>query len=892
VIVFAGPGTGKTYRIETELLRLLLEEQVPPEQILVTTFTNKAADELRVRIRARLQGAGRTDADQLMQPLRISTIHAFCYALIGEFHHHILFLKGTFAPMSEAQRLLFLFRHGPGELRLKDLYPEWKGTRRTAGGWCPADLFHFYADVGAIYDFLSEEVMSGADERLRIRYLEIIHQEGVSKVEERIIATYPNYWRLVQAEGYLDYSMVLAYAEALLDDPQVRRRVQARYRHLLVDEYQDTNPIQDRIFRAIAGADGRMFAVGDDDQSIYAFRGADVRNAVDFVRRWPGARVESLDVNRRSTRAIVEATQALIRHNRTRQPKDLRTDNPVGDPPWCVSAPKADLPQVLAGLLARLKGQGTIERWSDVGLLFRGMTDRVVDYHAALTGAGVPATVVGDRHFLRRPVISGLMGVLEMVEGPAEQITSRKRKHRDFFGALGWSDRDRMLEAVRGWHSRLHGGEYGTLLDLYYGILNDTQAIRVSGIMPDLGWFSSFLAETEPQIRSPELIKRLHWFLQYAGAAADALDGPPARPEEAVQVMTMHKSKGLEFPVVVVPDVFEEFIPADFPEDVRTRLRRLLAGTEPWLDVLEEERRVLYVAMTRAERLVVLLTASDAAPSRFLKEFSPRMVPAEALGATAAAAPWRRHARREEPLHATHSQIYNYQFCPLRYLLENCYGFAGQAIAPLRAGQSLHRALEIFHRLMRDGAAIPADRLQGIFDCAWVQPRETRKAAQEREKLFAVFRTYADRHAAERDTVRVLDVERPFFVTERAGILTGKMDLLRERSGALEIVEFKFHRNPMLPDYPRRQLDHYSLACAADLPTLVVHYLEEDRQEIFPRRPPEAVRSELAETFCQMRDGRFAARPHPRQCRLCPVRFACAERAAAVGVSPDSSAGC
>jgi DNA helicase-2/ATP-dependent DNA helicase PcrA len=880
-IVFAGPGTGKTYRLESELERLLVEERVPPEQILVMTFTNKAADELRVRIRDRLTAAVGAMADEMLQRLRISTIHAFCYALIGEFHHHLLFLKGTFSPMAETQRILFLFRHGPRPLGLQPIYADWKKERRAAGDrWAPVDLFHFYSSAGEIFDFLSEDVMSGAEEGLRLRYLEIISGDGARTVDERIIATYPRYWRLVQAEGYLDHAMVLAYAEALLDDPQVRRRVQQRYRHLLVDEYQDTNPIQDRIFRAIAGESGRLFAVGDDDQSIYAFRGADVHNAVDFLDRWPGAKRETLEENRRSTRAIVEATQALIRHNTTRQEKRLYTKNPEGEKPWRIEAPADELPERLAALLGRLREEGTIERWTEVALLFRGMTRRVGEYREALVGNGIPAVVVGDRRFLRRPVVSGLMGVLEMIGGPEEKITTRKRKHRPFFEALGVCDREEMLASVRAWRRRFHEDGYDTLLDLYYGILNDSRAIQVPDLLPDLGRFSAFLAEAESQIRSPDLAKRLGWFLQYAGAASDAFDGPDAPPVDAVQVMTLHRSKGLEFPVVVIADLLEGAIPASFPEDARTRLRRELAGIRPSLDPIEEERRVLYVGMTRAERLVLLLTAPER-PSRYLAE-----IPAIAVDP---AGPIRRcphpesaygpRGRREVPLHATHGQVYNYQFCPKRYLLEDRHGFAGRAIAPLRAGQSLHRALEIYHRLVRDGAVITEDRLDRIFQRSWVQPNDTQKAEREAKQLRGVFRTYARWFDEDRDGMKVVDVERPFYVAEPAGVLTGKIDLLRERDGGVEIVEFKFHENPMLPDYPRRQLDHYSLAFAADRPSLIVHYLQENRSERLEGRAPAEIRTELSDTFARIRRGEFSPSPAARRCRLCPVRFACSDRA-------------
>ncbi len=876
VMVFAGPGTGKTWRLEHELERLLVEERVDPAQVLVTTFTNKAADELRVRICDRFEAEKAfADLDPVLRALTISTIHSFCFRLIGEFHHHALFLKGAFSPMDDTQRMLFLFRYGIGPLQLKTIYPDWKTEQLALGGWHPLDLFHFYAYVGQLYDFLSEDVMRDGEVGLRHRYLQILQSEGGS-VDECIIRTYPRYWKLVQEDGYLDNSMVLAYTEALLADAQVRRRVQARYRHLLVDEYQDTSPIQDRIFHAVTGRTGRLFAVGDDDQSIYAFRGADVRNATEFPKRWPGSRAEKLEQNRRSTVGLVAAGRALIEHNRTREPKALFTENPEGVPPWIVEAGADALPTAVAAALLRLRECSAIGRWDEVALLFRAITERTRNYMDAMAAQGIPSVLTGDRRFLRRPLVHGLMKVLKLIAGDEAKITNRVRAHRPFFDALGWSDRGAMLDEIREWHRKAHAGEYETLLGLFYAILNDTDAVRAEEHLADLGHLSGFIAAAEAQLTSPDLIKRLGYFLRYAEAAEGSFTGPAGPPQDAVQVMTIHKAKGLEFPVVVVADVVEGSIPADFPENVRTRLRRLLAGIEPHLVSMEEERRVLYVAMTRAERYVLLAT-EPGKRSPFLGEFPAAPFPGKLPAPVPAAAA--HPARHVPPLHLSHGDVYNYHLCPRRYLLQDRYGFAGQVIAPLRAGQSLHRALEIYHRLRRDGEHVSADRRERIFERSWIRPRSSRDAKAEHDRLFGVFTRYVDGfERGDSGRIRVVATEQPFYVTEGRGVLTGKIDLVRERDDALEIVEFKFNRNPMMQDYPRLQLDHYSLAYPDEQPRLVVHYLKEDREDVMPTPQPEPVRQELDGIFRRIDHEHFDATPDRRKCRLCPVRPACAER--------------
>jgi ATP-dependent exoDNAse (exonuclease V) beta subunit len=159
-----------------------------------------------------------------------------------------------------------------------------------------------------------------------------------------------------------------------------------------------------------------------------------------------------------------------------------------------------------------------------------------------------------------------------------------------------------VLDAIRRWHGAFREAKYATLLDLFYVILNETDAIAAADMLPDLGHFSRFLAEAETQIRNRELEKRLGWFLSYANAASGAFDGPTPLPQEAVQIMTIHKSKGLEFPVVVIADTVEGTIPAEFPEDVRTQLRRHLAGVEPWLDTVEEASTLACCMSSRRSR--------------------------------------------------------------------------------------------------------------------------------------------------------------------------------------------------------------------------------------------------------------------------------------------------
>ncbi len=659
---------------------------------------------------------GANQAEMSLQELTICTIHQFCYQLVSQFHHQLLFLRGIFRPLGETQRLLLLFRSGY-EFGLKPVYAAWKENLDYNN-----DLFHFYQDVGNVFDFVSEDVIGGGDPRLVDGYLKRIYAgaEGVAKfdVEDQIIRAYPRYWAALIEEGFLDNSMVLAYVCALLDDPHVLTTVRERYTHVFVDEYQDTNPIQDSIFRKIAGESGNLVVVGDEDQAIYGFRGADVRNFSGFKNRYPDADEQFLSESRRSTPEIVAAAKDLIRRNTKAryQDKPLTSLLEPGAVPWRVDAEdEDDLPDATLSLVKHLRESGFVGSWRDIAILFRTRGKSYRKHVDTLEDDDIPVHVGATRGFLARPVVNAFVGILEMIAGDADAITTRKRKHRPLFESVGLADRDQALELVRGWHRRFRDKNQGyqSLIDLFYSILRDSGARECSDVLEDMGRLSAVIAEAEQEIRNRDLGKRLSWLLSYLAAAKGEIEGPLGEKPDAdgVQVMTMHASKGLQFPVVIIPEAIEERLPFLFPENPRDALRRRLGGSGPAGDPLEEERRVLYVAMTRAEHLIAFVTVPGQ-ESPFLSEFKTETVDVR-RSRSAMVAPFRpRRASHTPPLRLTHSQLSTYEYCPQRFRLEHRLGFAGRAGKSVQAGQTLHKALEIFHRLLADGSRLTGGRIR------------------------------------------------------------------------------------------------------------------------------------------------------------------------------------
>ncbi|MGQ9576305.1 MAG: ATP-dependent helicase [Thermoguttaceae bacterium] len=315
LLIVAGPGAGKTEVIVRRTARLVLEAGVQPRNILVTTFTNKAADELYDRLWPSLGKA--------VYDLHISTIHSFCQMLLGEYPDAHPWGR-RFEVLDDRRQFLLVYAR-LGELGL-NRFPK-------------ARLGDFLADVIATFNLCTEEMVEPA------RFRQAAEQRGAEllglkkaspeAVEEylAVAEAYARYLELLRGEALLDFGMLQRVAYEMLQKEAIRAQVADRFRYILVDEYQDTNRLQVLLLKQIATPRFNICAVGDDDQSIYRFRGATVSSFLNFEEDFPGARTVFLDTNFRATPELVEAASALIAHNAPyRKAKNLRAQRPPRSP--------------------------------------------------------------------------------------------------------------------------------------------------------------------------------------------------------------------------------------------------------------------------------------------------------------------------------------------------------------------------------------------------------------------------------------------------------------------------------------------------------------------------------------------------------------------------------
>jgi len=612
LLILAGAGSGKTRVLTHRFAHLVHAANVRPEQICAVTFTNKAAGEMRERV-DRLLGT---------QSARwLGTFHSLCARLLRR-HADCLGLPRDFAIYDDADQRT-LIRRVAAELNLSEqLFP-------------PARLLH--AIDRAKNDDLRPDELA---------------RQAVDTYNERIALAYRRYQELLAANAALDFSdLLLRTLDLLRHHPDVLDRYHRTFRYLLVDEYQDTNVAQLRMLRAIAGEHRNLCVVGDDDQSIYRWRGADLRNILEFERDFPGAKVIRLEQNYRSSQTILDAAGGVIAHNRGRKGKRLWTENGRGTPVVLFTArDEHGEARFVRDEIERARDSGTV--LGDIAVFYRtNAQSRALEDE--LARARVPYTIVGGMKFYERKEVKDLIAYLRVIANPLDGLSLARIINTPPRG-IGGTTLETLNEAVRASQRSL----FDVVLDPAGAPLSAASAHRVAGfaetlrrlcaaerdsvtgllrtVIEESGYLDRLLASATPEsesradnvrelltvteefdARAPE--SGLGAFLEQMALVTD-LDGFSASPDR-VTLMTLHTSKGLEFPLVFVIGVEEGLFPHERSADSA--------------EGIEEERRLCYVGMTRARRQLYLVHAArrhlfgrvqENLPSRFLAEIPAHLL--------------------------------------------------------------------------------------------------------------------------------------------------------------------------------------------------------------------------------------------------------------------------
>ncbi len=606
LLVVAGAGSGKT-RVLTHRIAFLVEEQgLSPFEVLAITFTNKAADEMKQRVAALI--------GPVAAKMWVSTFHAACVRILRRDAPRLGY-PSSFSIYDQADAV----RLTSYVIRDLDLDPK-RFAPRTVHGTISAQ----------------KNDLVGVDG----------YSDAAASIYERKIADiYREYQDRLRRAGAMDFDDLLTMTvELFRREPEVLRTYQQRFRHVLVDEYQDTNAAQNELVLRLASEHRNVCVVGDADQSIYLFRGANLRNLEEFEDAFPDLTTVVLDQNYRSTQTILDAANAVITNNVGRKPKDLWTDAGPGERIVRYQAEdEGDEAAWVAGEIAALHDRGDV-RWSDVAVFYRtNAQSRVVEER--LVRLGVPYKVIGGTRFYDRREIKDALAFVRAAANPSDEVSLKrvvnvpKRGVGDTSVARldAWAAAHgrSFADALRHADGAGVSGRAATGVARFVEVLDAATAAVAEGpgrvlevALERSGYLDDLRAE-----RSIEAEGRMENLAELVGTAGDFTDvaefleqvslvaDVDAIDDDASQVllMTLHSAKGLEFPHVFVVGVEEGVFP---------HIRTL---TDP--DQLEEERRLCYVGITRArERLHVshawtrtLFGATQYnPPSRFLDE-----IPAE-----------------------------------------------------------------------------------------------------------------------------------------------------------------------------------------------------------------------------------------------------------------------
>ena len=602
LLIFAGAGSGKT-RVLTARIAHLLESGVNPRNILAITFTNKAAREMRERVK---------QITSLGEYVWVSTFHSACTRMLR-------FEKEAFS----------IYDTADSERLLKDCISELNLSETHYG----AKYVHAVISAQKNELISPEEYETYAAGNFR---------------ESNIADCYSLYQKKLRQANALDFDdIIMKLVEIFKADEELLKKWQNRFHYVMVDEYQDTNRAQYVLVNLLAGYARNLCAVGDDDQSIYGWRGADIRNILDFTKDYPEARIIKLEQNYRSTKTILESANAVISVNSNRASKKLWTDNSSGEKIKIYYASddrdEAAFAARMAGNLASSGG-----KYGDLAILYRtNAQSRALEEQ--LVYAGIPYRIFSGVKFYERMEIKDLLAYLKILNNPADDIAATRiiNVPKRGIGATSVSKiaahalkyGQTFLEAVRDAKNIPGLGKksadvanFGTVLDsfrdfakensvpdLMLKILEETSFTkpymdgtpegeeRLSNIKELLAKAQVFSEDSED--------KSLAKFLEDVALVAD-IDGYE-EDVDAVSLMTLHSAKGLEFNTVLIAG-FEEHI---FPTS------RSIDSMEP--DAMEEERRLCYVGFTRAKKQLYVVHSYirrrfdrlvTNAPSRFLSD--------------------------------------------------------------------------------------------------------------------------------------------------------------------------------------------------------------------------------------------------------------------------------
>ncbi len=904
LLIVAGAGTGKT-RVLVERYRRLRQEGVPAERILLLTFTEKAARELLDRVE---------QEDYLPAGERfVSTYHAFAQRFLQE--------EGWLCGIPKAFRIV-------SEVRKWELMRDVLLARR------PTHLFHAqrpYERIGELLKLVErakQELVSPVEFRAWADANASV-DDPVLAAQREAAVVYGEYQGRLLAEERLDFDDTIFFSVQLLtEEPSVAARQSQRFTHLMVDEFQDTNFAQSRLLELLAGADRNLCVVGDDDQSIYKFRGASVANLRRFRAVFPDTTVIRLEENYRSRGPILRAAGRLINEDPDRLEKRLSAMRGEGRPLSVLTASSVtEEADAVAALVKNAIDEGKF-RPNAIAILLRANA-HLHNFARALRRRGVAYQVTGGRGFYQQPEIKDCLAYLRAVDSPDDtvclmRLLSLPRYAADSVQAGRWSrqardDGRRFFDLLQ--ESTDEGARRLTedlrrfnglalrlgVDDLFYEVMEQThyldlerflgpiERLQVSANVQKLAELIAAYCDEHADHHLSAYLKHLD---ATEAAQADEEIAPLDETVNAVHLMTVHQAKGLEFGLVVVPHLVEGRFPASRRSEGLTLPNELLKEELPAAELhLAEERRLAYVALTRAREEIVCTLAGryegtkDWRPSRFLNPIrgdeareltASRLLEPPAGGLVEVARQVELPLNDAPPIAAlSYTQVDTYLRCPQMFQYRFVFRLPTRPKPQMQFGRILHEALKDALGSIEREKPLTWAMVDSAYVAAWA--RERFCAPEQAPSLQDLGRSYLRRAFDAGDLSKPLLLEQPFSLRVDGLRLTGRIDRVdRHSDGSYEVIDYKTGSAKRAADLQRDlQLGVYALAAREvfrfDPLSLSYYYLETSERVTVekPRDRLEEDRQTIINVAEGIRAERFPAKPDRMKCSGCDFRLLC-----------------
>ncbi|OFW60372.1 MAG: hypothetical protein A2133_07265 [Actinobacteria bacterium RBG_16_64_13] len=866
----------------------LINEGADPASIVAFTFTERAAAELNERITRRVAEVKGRDFLDRLGPMFVGTIHSYCFRVLQE---HVP-KYGNYDVLDEHRHVGLLSREY-FNLGLSKL-----GKLRSTDRWIET------------VDIIGNELIDASD------------------LKGDVAEIYTAYREMLDRYHCLTFSLVIQCAVESLQEKAIFKSVHGPLRHLVVDEYQDINPAQEKLIELLSKPPVQLCVVGDDDQCIYEWRGSQVSNILNFAKRRKGSTTLPLTDNRRSRPDIVETANRFAKLIPERLPKTMRAKRDKGSHEvvaWKAPTPDEEAKRI-AETIERLHALGY--RYRDIAILCRSVRTSAPPIIDALKGRGIPVSCGGRTGLFLQPEIN-LFGEIFawFVDGEWKDERWAERRQADLDHIVAGLDAlfggGRKIPGLRkyleDWKAyRLRGIEPVSLVGDYYKLLFklgaqklDVDTAMGSTRFGSFARFSTILADFEHTYRRGRYVneeKGIRWrggrdrgkeyfqslqryLIYYARDAYDDFEGEMLVDTDAVDVLTVHQAKGLEWPIVFMPALVNRRFPTSrtgeardwlLPDDVLTEaIKKRYQGS------IDEERRLFYVAMTRARDCAYLSCFerihNRTKPSPFFEDVAGKKV----IETELLPLPGPPEAAKDEeapPLQVSFSDIAVFEECGYRYRLANQLGFEQEIAVELGYGKALHHVLRRVADTARDTGKIPSSaQLQKLVEDEFYLPLADKPAF---DRMFNAGHRLVRRYVTDYsdDLRRVWATERPFALHLEDGLIAGRADVILDeengRPGSLALVDYKVATAEERDERYQHQLQIYAVAGRGEGLNVEAAYLHELRTgkrsavAIAPNATQKAV-AQAASSVKQIRRGAFKASPSKHKCRACDYNRVC-----------------